>query len=591
MEQLIPFVVLTVVIGCFAALLLTKKEPELIFGSGLIGLLVMGAVTPQGAFSGFSNPGFLTVASLYILAAGIKETGLIRPLLGIMLRKSSNSHFAQLQITGPVAMLSSFLNNTPIVAALLPGINKWCADHDVSRRLYLLPLSYAAILGGTCTLIGTSTNLLVYGFVQQTAPESDLSFFDIGVVGLPLTLLGILYLSLFSKRILGEQKMTLPSLDNTREYTVEMLLSGDSPLVGKTVEQAKLRQLKGVYLIEIIRGDLVLAVVSPKMILHADDRLVFSGVVDSISDLLAIQGLTVAEDQVFKIGGETGRASLVEAVIGTSHPLVNKTVKEGNFRKKYNAAIIAVLREGQRIRAKIGEIRLKPGDTLLMLARRSFVEQHSYSRDFMLVSGNQELFLDAESKRPWAWIITLGFVVAAASGILSVVEAAVIAAMSMVFSGCVTLDQAKRSIDLQVLLTIAAAFGIGAALNESGAANLLASGILFLSGESPFALLVATYLMTMLLTELITNNAAAVIAYSLVSGLVISLGYNIVPYAITIMIAASASFMSPLGYQTNLMVYSAGRYQFADYLKLGFPLSLLSALLTLFIIPLVWDLN
>ena len=591
MEENTALIVIVVVISCFLILLLSKKEPELVFGSGLIGLLIFGLVSVEGAFSGFSNPGFLTVASLYVLAAAIKETGLIQPLLRSMLTNAHHYASAQLRITLPVACLSSMLNNTPIVAALLPGISKWCQDNNWQKRLFLLPLSYAAILGGTCTLIGTSTNLLVYGFIQGDGKAQDFGFFDISLVGIPLTLVGLIYLVLFSRRILGESHDTTAEIENTREYTVEMLVTNESPLTGKTIEEAKLRHLKGLFLIEIIRRDLVLAAVGPKTLLDAGDRLVFTGEIQSISDLLAIDGLIVAEDQVFKLQDSSGRANLVEAVIGNNHPLINTRIREGNFRKRYNAAIIAVLREGHRIRQKIGDIKLKPGDTLLLLARRSFLEQHSYSRDFMLVSGNHELFLAPENKRLWALGITLFFVITAASGLLQVVESAIVAAIMMVVTGCLSLEHAKQSVDLQVLLTIAAAFGIGAALNESGGAELLASQILQLTGDSPFALLVATYLMTMLLTELVTNNAAAVIAYSLVSGLVAALGYNMVPYAIAIMIAASASFISPLGYQTNLMVYSAGRYQFSDYLKLGIPLSLISAVLSLTIIPLVWELH
>ena len=585
------YLVLLVVFGCFLTLIISKKEPELVFGTGLVCLLIFGLVSVEGALSGFSNPGFATVASLYVLAAGIRDAGLIRPFIAFLLNNTQNYRIALLRVTLPVAFLSSFLNNTPIVAALIPGITKWCSDKNWDKKLFLLPISYAAILGGTCTLIGTSTNLLIFGFMQQSENAEKLGFFEIGLVGLPLTLVGIVYLFFMSKRLLRHSEDTGIQLENTREYTVEMMVDESGPLVGKTIEQAQLRQLKGLYLIEIIRGSLIMAAIGPSTRLSGGDRLVFTGVVTSISDLISIDGLKVAEDQVFKLGGNTGRANLVEAVIGANHPLIGKSVKQGNFRRRYNAAIIAVLREGKRLKQKVGDIKLKPGDTLLMLARRSFVEQHSFSRDFMLVKGNNELVIAPKNKRRWAWGITLLFVGCAASGVLSVVEAAILSAILMVISGCVTLEHARQSIDLQVLLTIAAAFGIGEALKASGGAALMAEHVINLTGDSPFALLVATYLMTVLLTELVTNNAAAVISYSLVSGLVFALGYNLVPYAVAIMIAASASFISPLGYQTNLMVYGAGRYQFNDYLKLGVPLSIISALISLFLIPYIWNLN
>lgn len=591
MINLAPFLVILVIIACFTALMITKKEPELIFGSGLILLLILGIVSVERAFAGFSNPGLLTVACLYVLAAGIKETGLLNPLMGNLLGGIKSYSGALARLTLPVAFLSSMLNNTPIVAALIPSVSEWSKSTSWSPRLFLLPLSFAAILGGTCTLIGTSTNLLVYGLLQDSNQNLDLSFFDIGYVGLPLTLIGILYLLFFTKKILGDKALLSTTIENTKKYTVEMLVDEGSSLIGKNIEQAKLRQLKGLFLIEIIRRDLVLVAVDPKTTIEASDRLVFTGLVDSITDLLAIDGLKLAEDQVFKLGEGLSKASIVEAVIGTNHPLVGLSIRRSNFRKKYNAVIIAVLREGQRVKQKIGDIQLEPGDTLLMLAQRSFVEKYSYSKEFLLVKDGSSLPRQLSSKRIWALLITLMFVVTSALEIIKVVEAAALSALLMIVSNCINIERAKQSLDLQVILTIAIAFGLGNALTDSGGADLLAQSLVSFSGHSPVALLIATYLLTMILTELVTNNAAAVIAYSLVSGIVLALGYNIVPYAIAIMIAASASFISPLGYQTNLMVYSAGRYQFRDYLKLGIPLSLLAATLSIIIIPIVWSLN
>ena len=271
--------------------------------------------------------------------------------------------------------------------------------------------------------------------------------------------------------------------------------------------------------------------------------------------------------------------------------MIGRRIRNVGFRKKYNASVLAVVRDGNRVLGKVGDIRLKAGDTLLLLAKRSFVENYQYSKELILVSRGKALEVNNAQDMLKAGVITSLFVVFAVSGIVPIVTAAIVAALLMVLSGSISIEKARKSIDLQVIFVIGAAFGIGTGLKASGGAALIANGILSFTGEHPFALLVATYLITMILTELVTNNAAAVIAYSLVSGVVSVLGYNIVPFAITIMIAASASFMSPLGYQTNLMVYSAGRYQFSDYLKLGTPLSLLSAGLTLAIVPIVWNLN
>ncbi|NVK87551.1 MAG: SLC13 family permease [Gammaproteobacteria bacterium] len=595
--------VLATVTACFAGLLLSRKPPELIFAGGLLLLLLTQSVDVTTALAGFSNPGLITIACLYIVAAGIRETQALKPLMNWVSSGKVSDRISLFKFTFPTSILSSLLNNTPIVAALIPEVNRWSKKLGKQPSQFLLPISYAAILGGTCTLIGTSTNLLVFGFVQQSSFAGELGFFDISLIGIPVTLAGLIYILIASKWLLPKRESSQSTLSNTREYCVEMIVQEQAAIVGQTIEQAGLRHLHGLYLIEVVRGNLVLAAVGPNTILEAGDRLVFSGLVNSISELLDIDGLILAEEQVFKLSSEEsseaelsasrrfGQARLVEAVIGNNNPFIGKTIKQVKFRKHYNAAVIAVVRSGVRVAQKTGDIVIRPGDTLLMLARRSFTEQHRFSRDFLLVNGLEELSLDNNRKAPWCWLAIGSMVVLASFNVLPVVIAAMIAAAIVILSRCVTFERAKQSLDLQVLLTIGLAFGIGGALTDSGAATLLANSVLSIFGENPFALLVAVYLITLLLTEMVTNNAAAVISFSLVAGIVDSLGYNLIPYAIVIMVAASASFLSPMGYQTNLMVYSAGGYRFADYLKFGFPLSVVVAAITLSLVPAFWSLT
>ncbi|PWK50885.1 SLC13 family permease [Pleionea mediterranea] len=584
------YIVLFAIAVCFLLLLWTRLEPELIFGGALLILLLAQVTSVESALSGFSNPGLITVGCLYVIGAGVRESGALKPLLSIITSGVKSKPQGVLKLTAPVALLSSVLNNTPIVAALIPEVSRWCKQKGWSNSSFLLPLSYAAILGGTCTLIGTSTNLLIYGFIQQSSFKDQLGFFDISVIGLPITILGIGYLIVFHKYI-KPRNTPRQALGRLREYSVEMIVKPDSPLIGKTLEQAELRNLHGLYLIEIIRGDLVMAAVGPATKLVENDRLIFTGLADSISDLLDINGLELAEKQVFKLTGNTGRARIVEAVVGQHNPLSGQSVKQGQFRKRYNAVIIAVVRNGQRVKMKTGDIILRPGDTLLMLARRSFVEQFYYSRDFLLVSGLDDLAFSKKGKAKRAWLSIAILIGLAVTGVVPIVVSAICSAAAMILFGCISFGRAKQSLDLQVLLTIAMAFGLGKVLNESGGAELMAGSILDAFGDHPLALLVAVYIITVILTEMVTNNAAAVISYSLVSGIVGALGYNLIPYAIAIMIAASASFISPMGYQTNLMVFSAGGYRFSDYLRLGIPLSILVGCVALLLIPQFWDLT
>ena len=591
----LPYLSIAVIICSFLALALTKKEPEIIFGSALMSMVVLGMLPISEALSGFASSGLITVTALFVVAAAIKEAGLIQPLLAALLKNVSKPIVGLLRVLLPVSALSAFLNNTPIVAALIPGIRDWCREHENpnqwNKKYFLLPLSYAAVLGGTCTLIGTSTNVLVYGFLINDGAADSVSFFSIGIVGIPLTLLGILFLLVFSRKILNVSDSYTDPVRDTRQYTVEMMLAMQSELIGKTVEDARLRHLKGVYLVEILRRNLIIPVVSSTTVLEPEDRLIFTGDVNAISDLMAVEGLIPAENKVFDLQAQSGNTNLVEAILGAHNDLIGRRIRNVGFRRKYNASVLAVVRDGNRVLGKVGDIRLKAGDTLLLLAKRSFVENYQYSKELILVSRGKTLSANNSKEMFKAGVITLLFVIAAVSGFVPIVTAAIIAALLMVVSGTISVEKARKSIDLQVIFVIGAAFGIGTGLKSSGGAELIANGILSFTGDNPFALLVATYLITMILTELVTNNAAAVIAYSLVSGVVSVLGYNIVPFAITIMIAASASFISPLGYQTNLMVYSAGRYRFSDYLKLGTPLSLLSAGLTLTIVPLAWRLS
>ncbi len=582
------YLVLGAVGGSFALLVFTRKSPELILGGALLLLLTLGLVPLNLALSGFSNQGLVTIACLYVVAAAVYETGLLEPAMNKLTGSIGDPNKALARLTLPVAALSSVLNNTPIVAALIPMIKQWSKRKGWSADRFMLPISYAAILGGTCTLVGTSTNLLVYGLVQETPFRDQLGFFDIAKIGVPITAAGILYLIFFSPKLLKARDEALKTLGKTREYTVEMLVREDSHLDGKTIREAGLRNLRGLYLIEIVRGDLVLAAVEPMTKLAAGDRLVFTGIVDCIGDVLQIPGLEMAETQVFKLAKDSGNARLVEAVIGPHNPFIGKTVKEGQFRKRYNAVIIAVVRNGIRVKAKIGDITLRPGDTLLMLARRSFIEQYRFSQDFLVVNGVEDLKLHASRKTSWVWLGLLLLVGLSVFSVVPVVVAAMLGVAVIVGSGSLSWSQAKQSLDLQVLLTIGFAIGLGNGMIHSGAAEMAAKGIFSTFGQHPYMLLIAVYVVTVVLTEMITNSAAAVISFSLTYGVIESLGYNLMPYAIAIMIGASASFVSPLGYQTNLMVFSAGGYRFGDYIKLGGPLSVLVGAIALALIPMYW---
>src|SRR6056297_424511 len=579
--------VLSVIGLCLVLLIFSKISPDVVFISGLTLIFVFDIISVQQALVGFSNEGMLTVAALYVVAIGMKETGAIQYVIKKLLGNPKEMWQTQARIISPVMVMSALLNNTPIVASFIPALEEWTRKFRVPASKIMLPLSYAAILGGTCTLIGTSTNLIVNGLLIAEEVV-ELNVFEPAYIGIPIAITGFIYLLLFGRKWLPDSKSVLSTFENTREYTIEMIVRQESPLVGNTIENAGLRHLPNLFLVEIVRNDTILAAVEPDEILQADDRLIFTGMVESIVDLHHIKGLQPATEQVFKLGTTRRDRHLVEAVVSQSNPLRGKTVKEGEFRNHFGSVILAVSRSGEQINKKVGDIILRTGDILLMEAPRNFSDRYKSSNDFLLVSTLDKEGTPNYEKSRTAWTILLLMVAVAAFGWLSMFQASFLAAGAILITGCTRSEAARSSIDWQVLIVIAAALGIGNALQLTGVATMLAGGFLSLAGEHPYTALIVTYLITWMLTELITNNAAAVLVFPFAISTSASLGVDYMPFVMTIMFAASASFSTPIGYQTNLMVLGPGGYDFKDYIKFGLPLNLAIAGVTIVFVPIVW---
>ncbi len=545
-------------------------------------------VTPEVAVAGFGNSALVTVGLLFVVVAGLVHTGAVALITEPLLGRPRRLFTAQFRLLLPVATLSAFLNNTPIVALFLPVV------HDLAKRTRLapsrlfLPLSYASILGGTCTLIGTSTNLVVDGLMRREGDLPTLALSDLAWVGLPAAALGLGYILLFSRRLLPDTAPAVSAADDPRRYTVEVTVDRDGPLVGRSIEQAGLRHLPGLYLADIERAGQSLPAVAPSETLRSDDVLVFVGVVESVVDLHRLRGLSPAEPEVRKLEAPRSQRCLVEAVVSGECPLVGRSIRAGGFRAEYNAAVIAAARGGRRLQGKIGDIVLKPGDTLLLETHPNFLDRQRNARDFYLVSRVEDSTPRRHGHAGIALCILGAMVTLAATGLLEMLNAALLAAGAMLLSGCVSGAQAKQSVDWNVLLVIGAALGLGQAFGNSGAAGQLAGGLIGFAGGEPWLVLLAVFAVTSLCTELITNNAAAVLVFPIAQAAAETLGVSFMPFAITLMIAASAAFSTPLGYQTNLMVYGPGGYRFGGYLRFGLPLNLLVMTVTVGIAPLVW---
>jgi di/tricarboxylate transporter len=579
---------LAVVVICFAMFALGRAAPDIVTSAGLTILLLFGVITPREALAGFSNEGMLTVAVLYVVVSGLTETGAVGWIVQSLLGRPRSPRHAQIRLMAPVAALSAFLNNTPVVAIFIPAVQDWAKRHRLELSQLMIPLSYASIAGGTCTLIGTSTNLVVNGLYTSQTQASGFALFELAWVGLPVVAVCIVYMLTAGRWLLPRRASAIASYEDVRQYTAEMLVQRDSPLAGKSVEEAGLRQLPGLFLIEIDRAGQIIPAVSSHEVLQTGDRLVFAGILDSVVDLQRIRGLVPATDQVFKLGGPRQDRCFVEAVLSDKCPLIGKTVREGRFRTRYNAVIIALNRNGERVKRKIGDIELRAGDTLLLECRPSFVEQQRNSRDFLLVSQLGDSHPLNHDRAQVALTIVGGMVVAVTLGWLSMLEAALLAAGLMIITRCTDGRTARRAPDWQILVVIATSFGIGAALEKTGAASLLAGGMVGLAGGSPWLTLALLFLATALLTSLATNNVAAVLVFPIALQAAQGMGVDPTPFVVALMIGASASFATPIGYQTNLMVFNVGGYRFSDFLRVGVPLTLIVAAVTVAVVPLVW---
>lgn len=580
---------LMLTLGALGTLIFTRIGPHLVMSGVMVILLVSGVLSPAEAFSGFSNSGLVTVAAMFVVAAGIHASGGIELIVHHVLGEPKSIRRAQMRMAFPVALFSGFLNNTPVVATMIPALRAWAKRIDVPVSKLMIPLSYSAILGGTMTLVGTSTNLVVNGQYQAMTGEAGFSLFSITAVALPVGVIGLIFILTFFPRWLPDRREKA-IFGNLREFTLEVAVAADGPLVGKTVVQAGLRNLKRIYLVEIERAGAIVPAVASEEPLQAGDRLIFAGDTEAISDLLRIKGIVASTNGEPILGREHSERRLVEAVISPHSNCINQTIRDSQFRERYGAVVLAVARNGERVPGNLGTIKLKPGDTLLLEARPAFVSRQQYNKDFLLIND-----LQTEAPRHQraylAWGILLAVVLASASGLLPILHAGLIGAAAMLVTGCCSAPQAQKSLDPTVLLTIAASFALGVALDKTGVARLLGETLVSLSGGHPWLILVMVYISVSLLTESITNNAAAIIMLPVVLEITEKASLNPEPYIFALMIAASASFATPLGYQTNLMVYGPGGYRFTDFLKVGAPMNAVIGISTIVVLILGWPLT
>ncbi|MDR8522495.1 SLC13 family permease [Shewanella fidelis] len=554
-----------------AALMAGLWTPAALFFVASLTTYLLGMVELETALASFTNASLVTLVLLIMSTAALEKTSLLGKLSQMVGRGSLASTMAKLGLS--TALLSSFTNNTAVVASLI-GVVRRNQAHAPAKLL--LPLSYAAILGGTLTLIGTSTNLIVNSFVEN-AGLVPLGFFEFSMIGVVIVASGVGLLVLLANWLPDRRE---ESSDETLPYLLEARVAKESLLIGHSVQDNRLRALKKLYLVELERSGIRICPVPPHLVLQSEDVLRFSGAVESVELLHQFDGLEWFGKQQAK--GQ----NLIEAVLAPSSSLVGRSLKQSTFREKFDGAVLAIRRGNHPLKGGLGDIELQAGDVLLITPGDSFSRNTKLASEFAAVSG-LDLSVRLDHRR--SQFVLGGFlltILASLTGAVPLVKGLILLLMSYIAIGAVSISELKRRFPFELVVIVGSALSLANLMLSTGLADDIANFILgSINGYGVFAAFVAVYLMTLLLTELITNNAAAALSFPVAYAIAMSYGVDTRPFILAVVFGASASFISPYGYQTNLMVYNAGNYRFSDFVRVGLPLSLLYSAIVLLLVP------
>ena len=580
-DPALKFYVLSVVLLAIFFLYKEVYNTAITFLITIALLVVPGIITTTDILSSFANEQVAVIVMLLVIGQFLKRSPVIENLFhGLFMKTKSYLSFTS-RLTSFVAVFSGFMNNTPLVALLLPYVVDWGRKNNISPSKLLIPLSYAAIMGGGLTLIGTATNLIANSIlVQREGAQAALGMFSFFPVGAPLVIVGVLYIVFFGKKILPNNTGILSSFnENTREYLVDLKVAVNSPLIGKTIGEANLRNLKGLYLVEIVRPDKVRTAPGPQEIMRAGDYLIFAGATENIVDIVNENLGLEMPNELEKL---KSKKEVVEVIISYNSSLSKKKIKDSNFRAKFDAAIIAVRRDGEKLFGKIGEIQLKKGDMMLCVAGHDFYKRIGQNNELTLVSNVRQL-QDLGGKKS-ATLIAATFlsILFPALGLISLFQSLLLLFVFLLVTKIILFGELKRAININMIVIMGGALCLGVGMDKSGAATYIAENSLsFLAPFGALGLLAGIYVITNLLAAFMTNIAAVSILMPIAISTAKSYGFDILPFVLCVAFAGSKSFITPIGYQTNMMVYGPGGYSFKDYFKFGFPLTIIFMITTL----------
>jgi di/tricarboxylate transporter len=583
-----PYFVLVLLVVVFGTMVTERIRIDLVSMGAACVLLVTGVLSTKEVLAVFSNEAPITVAAMFVLSAALERTGVVERAGALFARSASRSPLTgMLAITGGAASVSAFMNNTPVVVILTPVVIALAHSMKMAASKYLIPLSYATVLGGTCSLIGTSTNIVADGAAQQQG-LAPFSLFEISPVGVPLTLIGILYLCTVGLRLLPDRETFsgIMAGSRQRQFLTEVLVPLGSPLVGKTPDETGVAKKLNARVIDVIRDRISLAPEIDKVVLQAGDRVVLR---TNVGDVI---GLRDQSDVVFGTSGQHAlepiaaqNTTVMEGIVGPHSRFVGYRLADLNLRRQFSVYILAIHRQGENLGGNFDQVRLAFGDTILLEGPPDGLKR--LFEQGALVSLAEPTEQPLRRARAWLAIGALAAVILLASfEVMPISGLALIAAVAVVLGGCLDADEAYGSIRWSLLMLIFGSLALGRAMETSGAAALVVDSVMHLiAGLSPVVILSVVYLLTMILTEFLSNNATAILLTPIAVGLGHGLGVDPRPFVVAVMFAASSAFATPIGYQTNTFVYNAGGYKFGDFVRIGLPLNIIVWLAASFLIP------
>ena len=593
-------IVLTALIAMLIVLAMDKMRPGLTLLLVAIGFMLMGIITPKEMVAGFSNQGMITVAILFLVSEGVRRSGALDYLIKKILPQTKTSvRKAQFRMLPTISFISAFLNNTAVVVIFAPIIKKWAEFVNMPSQKFLIPLSYATILGGLCTLIGTSTNLVVHGMMQESGYEG-LKMFELSKIGIIITIAGLIYIFIASKKLLPGNNLNGDTGKEIKEYYFDAIVPEDSLLTGAVIDHGHFKEIPQMSVYGVYRNNSFMLADKQRIILRASDQIILAGKSSSLKTLISIEGIKLTCLQNVDKDFIQSAVKLVEVVLGPRFPGIGQTLGKFDFFRHYGGIVTAVNRNGERITTGLNKLKLQEGDNLVLLTDDSFISTWGDSKVFYLVSDAGDFEIPQQKSRRWlASVILIFMIVGATIGEYMPkvngmkIDMFYFAAAALFAMTALKIFPAKKYtkyVSWDVLIAIASAFAISQAMTNSGIANIIAGVIIdIVKDYGPHAVLAALFLITNICTETITNNAAAALTFPIALSLSTELGVDPMPFFITICVAASASFSIPIGYQTNLIVQSVGGYKFKDFLKIGLPLNLIIFILSIILIPLIWE--